>query len=131
MKSWREIEEQLKTENHRDEIPDGLHDRIMRAVRDDRAAASIAAKPSHFAQAWLWAAAAATAVIAIAMIAHRTPPRHPGMTAELSAPAFFSLASLEDFATSPVNDEVNNLRADISSAASFIQSCLPSGEAGT
>jgi hypothetical protein len=130
MKTWREIEEQLKSESHRDEFPAGLHDRVLRAVRDDRAAASIESRSHRFAAAWLLTGVAAAFVIAAAVIFQRPPP-HASQIASVPAVSGFSFASLEAIATAPMDTEVANLETDIASAAKFLADCLPGDQSGT
>ena len=132
MKTWREIEEQLKTEHCPDEMPPDLHHSIMRAVRVDRAADRSGETTRNFPFVWLLAGASAAAVIVIAsaMAIHRAPPQPTMRTADVATPALF-FANIEAIATAPVQNEVKNLREDFASAARFIENCLPSDQTGT
>lgn len=132
MKTWNEIENRLKSENHRDEPPRDLHDRIMRAVRDDRAAATIAAPEKKFPGVWLFAGAFAALVVAALFTFSRPAPQSKiSQAAPAPESSAFSLASIEAVATAPVENEVQNLNADFASAAKFIAGCLPGEKSGT
>jgi len=129
MKTWKEIETKLMADDG-DAFPAGLHDRIVRAVRDDRAAASPAAPPRRLAGLWLMAGATAVALVAAAaglLLASRSrmsPVQTPG------APGL-SLERIEAIATGPMKSEYENLQADIASAARFVSASLPSAASGS
>ena len=126
-----EIEDRLR----RDEIaatpsPE-FHHRIMRAVRDDRAAEGIRTSMSRtWPMGWLVAAGAAAVVAVATAYFHPRQPFHPPAVASAENSFDFTaltLAQIAGAATSPVDDEVQNLREDAFSAAGFLVSCLPSG----
>lgn len=127
MKTWNEIENRLKNEGG-GTPPPGLHHRIMRTVRDDRAAETMRI-PHALRLPWLLAGAAACA-LAVSVVQFR--PATAEVVASPAAPDF-SLAMFEVFAMSPVQTELQNLRADLVSAAQFVSDCVPVGsdETGT
>lgn len=132
MKTWNEIEAGLKAEPGV-EPPAGLHDRILRAVRDDRAAATRTAAPRHYVSLWLMAGAtvvALGAMTSVLLLAPMPPAPERTLSAAPSAPTI-SFASLEALATRPMQNEYENLQADIASAARFIAASLPSGASGS
>lgn len=129
MKTWNEIEQRLKTENQRDEMPAGLHDQILRAVRDDRAAVSSAGRTHHYAAYWLMGGALATAIVGMTTILFLPPFRAVQPSATPSAPSI-SLAGFETMATSPIRNEVEALRTDFASAARFLADYIPGSPSG-
>lgn len=124
MKTWSEIERYLKNEVGAEPPPADLHHRIMRSVRDDRAAAA-AKFPRRFSAGWMLAGTAAAAMV-IAVILQSPRPSRTAVTAAPTAPEF-SLENIEAFATAPVKNEMQSLQTDFASAARFISSCLPGG----
>ena len=67
MKTWNEIEAGLKADPGV-EPPAGLHDRILRAVRDDRAATARTTAPRHYVSLWLMAGATVAALGAMTSV---------------------------------------------------------------
>ncbi len=128
MKTWNEIENRLKSEGGA-EPSANLHADILRAVRDDRAAATLAEAPRHHTGIWILAATAVAAAVVVAVIPQRPLPR-PAVISS-SSDSIFSLASLEAVATSPMENEVQNLQTDFQSAADFIANCLPGDQSGS
>lgn len=128
MKTWNEIEAQLKSEGGA-EPSAKLHDNILRAVRDDRAAANLAEAPRHHTGIWLLAAGAVAAALVVAVLPQRPLPRPAAPPPDTGA--IFSLASLEAAATSPMENELQNIRSDLDSAATFIANCLPGDRSGS
>ena len=121
MKTWNEIENRLKREGDA-EPSANFHNALLRAVRDDRAAATLAETPKHHTGVWILAATAVAAAVVVAVLPQRPLP-HSGPLP--SSDAIFSLASLQDVATSPMDTELQNIRSDLNSAAEFIANCLP------
>ena len=65
MKTWNEIEDKLSAERSGSAFPDGLHDKIMRAVREDRV--QVASELPH--HAWTsWCLAAVTFAAAVLVV---------------------------------------------------------------
>lgn len=132
MKTWNEIEAGLKAEPGV-EPPAGLHDRILRAVRDDRAATARTTAPRHYVSLWLMAGAtvaALGAMTSVLLFSPAPPAPERAMPAAPGTPAI-SFARLEALATRPMRNEYENLQADIASAARFIAASLPSGASGS
>lgn len=119
MKTWNDLEIRLRQAATPAPAAD-LHHRILRAARDDRAAASVH-EPRTAYGLWLLAgtAACALAVTVFQFRAVRTTP-------DLDTPAL-SFAMLETFAASPVENEWTNLRSDLVAAAQFVSDCVPVG----
>jgi hypothetical protein len=69
------------------------------------------------------------AAVVVAAIQHRPVPAPAAIAS--SPGANFSLASLEDAATLPMDNELQNIRSDLNSAAEFIADCLPGDLSGT
>ena len=131
MKTWNEIENRLRSENSDGEFPPDLHDRIMRSVRDDRAASSIASSGHRPVLAWLLAGASVVACAIAITTKIQRPAAKTDSIAIAPSPPEISFASIEAIATAPMNNEVANLETDIASAAKFLVDCLPESSSGT
>ena len=118
MKTWNEIEQRLRNEPAPAPSP-ALHDRIVRAVRDERAAA-VSAHPHSFVSSWWVTATLAAACAVVALVVMR--PR--AETTPLGAPSV-SFALIESLASAPVENEWQNLRTDLASAAEHLTACVP------
>ena len=123
MKTWNDIETRLRQEAT--PVPSAdLHHSILRAVREDRAAAIATQRPHRSPAFWLLASAATCALV-LTLVQFRPAPENP----DLGSPAL-SFAMLETFAASPVENEWTNLRSDLASAAQFVSDCVPTVSAG-
>lgn len=131
MKNWNEIEQRLKNENTA-AAPAGLHDQIMRAVRDDRAATTAATpdRQRHFASYWLMGGAFGIAVVAMIALPFILPPIGvvEGPAARITPS--IALPDIEAFATTPIHTEIEALRADLVAATLHIASYFPSPNGG-
>lgn len=130
MKTWKEVEQRLKSEDGGGEIPAGLHDRILRAVRDDRAARPGTAPSRPYAGLWLAAGIATLAVIGI-VVAALLPPPHAAQVGQAPETPAFSLTGLAALATAPMQKEYDNLQSDLAAAARFITAPLPGNGSGS
>lgn len=131
MKNWNQIEQQLRTATPREDFPAGLHDRIVRAVRDDRAAATVTTpdRQRNFASFWLMGGAFGIAVLAMGSALIFGPSLLTESEPVASAPGF-SLAAVEAFADDPMQNEVEALRADILATARYVAAYLPDTTGG-
>ena len=118
---WAGIEARLRREGDGPEFTEALRGRILRAVRDDRAAASVAAPPRR-TPAWMWLAAGAAAALAVAVL--RPAPAPSAAPAPAAARESY-LPDVAAMARAPLQVESVRLQADLRNAAGFLLDCLP------
>jgi len=130
---WSEIENKLRREVNGPEPSSELHNWIMRAVNHDSAARGMQepVEARSWWPGWILAggavAALVVAVVGVTSKPHSRVSSSPNLE-DFEAPINYTALAIRrigDSAMAPMNDEVANLRADVSSVAGFLVSCMP------
>lgn len=129
MSNWTQIENRLRREGGEPAVDSQHTARIMTAIRDARAHASLERNEPAVPWGWTFAAASALAVvIAAATILTKSPAAPETYSMGTIGPA--ALLSVESATSSPLTREAGHIRGDVASATAFLFDMLPSVEPG-
>lgn len=129
MKNWTQIENRLRREGVNPAPSTDHTARIMGAIRDVRAQGMLDPADSSPRYGWLFAAAAALAVVMMAAVSMYPRAAQPSPY-DFSAIGPAALLSVDHATHAPLTREAGRIRGDLASATDFLFDLLPSVEPG-